>query len=160
MASKQQELEALEKIQEIVRSLGEESYIGFAMEGVVEDAKQNIENDFACSYKSRYESTLEKFRNANVEHEDIQNDLNGQITELKMAVLRKTDEIQKWKKMAEEKAKQVDDEHSRYLAVTGETIDQDKKISSLETKVYDRDMTIMELKAKLYDMMMKEAERC
>ena len=160
MASKQQELEALEKIQEIVRSLGEESYIGFAMEGVVEDAKQNIENDFACSYKSRYESTLEKFRNANVEHEDIQNDLNGQITELKMAVMAKANEIKELKDLADKKSKEAAEENSRYLDSTCKIVEKDQEIQNLRSEAKDQKLVIMELKAKLYDMMMKEAERC
>lgn len=55
MTTKDQERKALEQIREIVESLGEDSYIGMAMIGVLEDAKQNIENDWACSNYDRWQ---------------------------------------------------------------------------------------------------------
>lgn len=51
MSTKQQEHEALEKIREIVSSLGEDSYIGTAFEGCFDLAEQNIEYDAAYSMK-------------------------------------------------------------------------------------------------------------
>ena len=56
MSTKEQELKALEKIRKIVEDLGEESYIGTAFEGCFEIAEENIENDFACSMKNRWET--------------------------------------------------------------------------------------------------------
>jgi hypothetical protein len=53
MTTKQQEREALAKIREIVDGLGEDSYIGTALEGCLEIAEENIDNDFACSMKQR-----------------------------------------------------------------------------------------------------------
>ena len=55
-ATKEQERKALEKIKKIVEELGENSYIGTAFEGCFEIAEENIENDFACSMKQKYES--------------------------------------------------------------------------------------------------------
>lgn len=60
MATKEQERKALEKIRKIVADLGEDSYIGTAFEGCFEIAKENIENDFACSMKQRYERASEE----------------------------------------------------------------------------------------------------
>lgn len=40
MTTKDQERQAIEKIRKIVEGLGENSYVGFAMEGVLELAKQ------------------------------------------------------------------------------------------------------------------------
>lgn len=51
MATKAQERKALEQIRKIVEGLGENSYIGTAMEGVWEMAEENIENDFGNSAK-------------------------------------------------------------------------------------------------------------
>lgn len=62
-ATKDQELEALEKIKAIVESLGPDSYVGTAFEGCFEIAKDNIGNDFACSMKQRVEK-LEKANQA------------------------------------------------------------------------------------------------
>lgn len=56
MATKEQELKALEKIRKIVEDLGEGSYIGTAFEGCFEIAEDNIGNDFACSMKQRWEA--------------------------------------------------------------------------------------------------------
>lgn len=56
MTTKEQEKQALEKIRKIVESMGEYSYIGMAMVGVLEDAERNIEEDAAYSMKQRYES--------------------------------------------------------------------------------------------------------
>lgn len=56
MTTKQQEREALAKIKEIINGLGEGSYVATAFEGCYEIAIENIDNDFACSMKQRYES--------------------------------------------------------------------------------------------------------
>lgn len=49
--TKEQERQALKKIRSIVESLGEDSYIATAFDGVWEIAEENIENDFAGSCK-------------------------------------------------------------------------------------------------------------
>ncbi len=56
MATKEQERKALAQIRKIVDSLGEDSYIGMAFEGCYEIAEENIDNDFGCSMKQRWES--------------------------------------------------------------------------------------------------------
>ncbi|MCD8397504.1 MAG: hypothetical protein LUD12_10070 [Lachnospiraceae bacterium] len=56
MATKNQEMEALKKIKEIVADLGKDSYLAIAFEGCFEDAEDNIGNDFGCSMKQRFES--------------------------------------------------------------------------------------------------------
>lgn len=58
MTTKDQEREALAKIKEIVDGLGPDSYIGTALEGCLEIAEENIENDFACSMKQRVEASV------------------------------------------------------------------------------------------------------
>jgi SMC interacting uncharacterized protein involved in chromosome segregation len=49
IATKEQERKALEQIREIVKGLGEDSYIGMAFEGCFEIAESNIDNDFGSS---------------------------------------------------------------------------------------------------------------
>lgn len=60
MPTKAEERKALAQIRAIVDALGEDSYIGIALAGCLDDAETNIENDFALSMKDRYESALEK----------------------------------------------------------------------------------------------------
>ena len=57
-ATKDQEREALEKIKAILDTLGPDSYVGTAFEGCIEDAEENIENDFACSMKQKVEAVV------------------------------------------------------------------------------------------------------
>lgn len=51
MVTKEQERKALEQIKKIVDSLGADSYIATAFDGCFEDARENIENDFALCIK-------------------------------------------------------------------------------------------------------------
>jgi len=56
MTTKEQERQAIEKIRKIVEGLGENSYVGFAMEGVLELAEDNIREDTAYSMKKHREN--------------------------------------------------------------------------------------------------------
>lgn len=49
MTTKEQERKALEQIKKILGTLEENSYVATAMKGMVEDAEDNIENDWAMS---------------------------------------------------------------------------------------------------------------
>lgn len=59
MPTKAEERKALAQIRAIVDALGEDSYIGIALAGCLDDAEMNIENNFALSMKERYKSVLE-----------------------------------------------------------------------------------------------------
>ena len=59
MTTKEQERKALEQIRKIIAGLGDDSYIGMAFEGVLEDAADNIENDFGNSWRQRTEKAQE-----------------------------------------------------------------------------------------------------
>ena len=63
-ATKEQERKAVEKIRKIINELGQGSYVGIALEGCLEDAESNIENDFADSMKSRLEHSEKRLREA------------------------------------------------------------------------------------------------
>lgn len=59
-ATKQQERETLEKIQKMVELLGPNSYLATAFEGCFDDARDNIENDFAFSMNGRWQDAEQK----------------------------------------------------------------------------------------------------
>lgn len=59
-ASKAQEREALAEIRRIVSTLGNDSYIATAFKGCIEDAAENIENDWACSMYDRWQTAEAK----------------------------------------------------------------------------------------------------
>lgn len=56
MTTKEQERKALEQIRKIVEGLGENSYVGTALDGCLQDAQDNIDDDAAYSMKSRWET--------------------------------------------------------------------------------------------------------
>lgn len=62
-ATKEQERKTLAQIKKMVADLGSDSYIATAFEGCFEIAEKNIENDFACSMKQKYEAANEKATN-------------------------------------------------------------------------------------------------
>lgn len=71
MTTKDQERKAVEKIRKIVEELGENSYVGFAMEGVLELAEDNIREDTAYSMKKNAEIAWERADKAEKENKDL-----------------------------------------------------------------------------------------
>lgn len=71
MTTKDQERQAIEKIRKIVEGLGENSYVGFAMEGVLELAEDNIREDTAYSMKENAEIAWERADKAEKENKDL-----------------------------------------------------------------------------------------
>lgn len=82
MTTKEQERQAIEKIRKIVEGLGENSYVGFAMDGILELAEDNIREDTAYSMKERAEIAQKDARKAEKENKD----LKAEIEDLKKTV--------------------------------------------------------------------------
>lgn len=90
MTTKEQERQAITKIRRIVEGLGENSYVGTAMEGVLEVAEQNIEYDAAFSLKGEAEVSEKRKREVEEENEKLKklleeerkiaNNLRAQLT--------------------------------------------------------------------------------
>ena len=76
-ATKQQEREALEKIKAIVAPLGPRSYVGTALEGCLEDAEVNIENDFGDSMKARWRDAEKRVAQAVKETAEAKEELEA-----------------------------------------------------------------------------------
>ena len=146
MTTKEQERKALEQIEKIISGLGENSYIGTAMEGMIEDARENIENDFALSWKDRAE-TAEKACDLrrNQAHE-----LEKQVEELTATVNLRNMEIESKEKDIELLSKKCDENEERWKKEYCARIDTELKNEKLNEE-------IIRLKAKLYDLMTKEA---
>lgn len=75
MTTKEQERQAIEKIRKIVEGLGENSYVGFAMEGVLELAEDNIREDTAYSMKKNAEIAWERADKAETENKDLKKEV-------------------------------------------------------------------------------------
>lgn len=141
-----QEREALAKIREILEDFSpEDTYIGKAFEGCVEQAEENIRNDWMLSWKHRYEAkanSVDGILNAN--------------TELKRALNQRDDTIARLNAMNEDAGREMS-------SMTDERIKLRREGSELRCKLAEATktsdglkQTILELKAKLYDMMTRE----
>lgn len=144
MSTKQQELESLKKILEIVVELGLDSYIATAFEGCFEVAKSNIENDFADSMKARWQDADRKL-----------NEANGTIKELRV----KLAESEKGYEAAHATAQQIAEEKDAEIAsIKNELINAGKMadcIKEYQRRIEKAEGEIICLKAKLYDCLIK-----
>ena len=104
MMTKQEEREALAKIEQILQAAGPDSYIGMAFAGCCEIARYNIENDFGVSMQDNIDTWR---RNAGAEH-DMRIRAEDECETLRRAVARKADEIQSLRQQLKaERAKQI-----------------------------------------------------
>lgn len=85
VATKEQERKAIQKIRKIVEELGENSYVGFAMEGVLELAEDNIREDTAYSMKKNAEIAWERADKAEKENKG----LKKEVEDLKKTVKKR-----------------------------------------------------------------------
>lgn len=87
--TKAEERKVLAQIRKLVESTGENSYIAMAFEGVLEDAEENIENDFGCSWKQRAESAEKKI----TEYKKVRDELVEEREELQKTIEAKNEQI-------------------------------------------------------------------
>lgn len=143
MASKKKEREALEKIADIIESVGgDESYIGRAFEGCYLVAQENIENDFFDSWKRRAESKDEEIDASHRQIASLQDKCSKKdkyINDSAKTICQQEDIIRGLREDLE-KCRQ-----ERTEALQG----FEQKTQDLETAKDE----IIKLKAKLYDMM-------
>lgn len=93
MITKEQELKALAQIKKIVEGLGEDSYVATAFEGCFEIARDNIDNDWACSMKQRAESAEQiagKLQDLNAE---LRKQLDTTISEAQKEIAYRDDRL-------------------------------------------------------------------
>ena len=158
--TKNEEYDALVQIRGILKDFDpENTYIGKAFEGCVELAKENIDNDWMLSLRSRYENrdrdaakldeiltkTTEKLRESEEARVDLTKELNRKddtVARLEDAKDQLSGEINRLIRTLDHKNAACTDLEGR-LAEAKETAD-------------DLRQTILELKAKLYDMMVRE----
>lgn len=100
MTTKEQERQAIAKIRKIVEELGENSYVGTAMEGVLEVAEQNIEYDAAFSLKGNAEVVERREKEMKERAEKLEEGLKAAQAELAQCKAR-------WKEQQEYLKKQL-----------------------------------------------------
>lgn len=142
MATKEQERKALEQIKKIIADLGENSYISMAMDGMIEDAEQNIENDFAMSWKNRAENYGECCANLRKEYDK----LSERSKELQTKLAEAEDRNTAWYDKYTTLEKKMDD-------ASAELCGREAKIDELTSKCNQQEQDIIALKAKVFDLM-------
>ena len=152
MVTKEQERKALEQIKKNVDSLGADSYIATAFDGCFEDARENIENDFALCMKDRYETERKRAK-----------DLQEEVDRLK-ADLRKEKEcdeelgkaIKKTQEQENATIQMIESERDALKCQVADLLDRESELVSLrddaECRAEVAEAEIIRLKAKLYDL--------
>lgn len=135
MTTKEQERETLKKIEALINSTEAHSYIRTAFDGCIEDAKENIENDFALSWKDRAINAGEKIA------EQAQ-----KLQEAEKAVKDATDRATFY---ANEQQRTLEN-NKRWQAAHEELT---KRAEEQKAKIEEQAAEILKLKAKLYDFM-------
>ena len=152
--------EALRKIQEILKDFDpEDSYIGKAFEGCVEQAEENLRYDGKMSWKAEYESKdrqvarlTEKLAEVNKklrESEVARVDLTKQLNQKDDVIARYIDVVQGKDREIAELDGELDDKDRTYTDLEGRLEESQRQIGTLK-------QTILELKAKLYDIIIRE----
>lgn len=158
---KQREREALESIRNIVKSLGDDSYIAIALDGCLEDAERNIDDAAAYSMKSRLESAENKIRQGEAERQSMLNalerkyriveDLSCKLADAQDMCKRKDAEISKLKSRISELLEDAR-KGSDFI------FEQNNRISELQHRAENAESEVIRLKAKLYDALIEDKE--
>lgn len=90
----------LNEIKEILEGLGPDSYCACAFEGCVEDAEENISNDFAVSMRGRWENEREA-------HEKTRKSLTEKLNEQGQRIAELEAEVQKARQMEAQARKEA-----------------------------------------------------
>lgn len=138
MTAKEQERKALEQIKKIIAGLGENSYVGTAFKGCVEDAETNIEWDAAFSLKDSFNTVQRKL-------EETQEEVKRLSREAEEA----TEDAKAWR----EKYTAVVERRNEYH---DESIKNWNLFREQEDKVAELELEIIKLKARLFDLIDKQ----
>lgn len=85
MTTKEQERAALAKIEKILATVDPDGWLAEAFRGCLDDARQNIENDFVCSYYDRWQHADAKRGEALEELDRTRAELDATRAELEKA---------------------------------------------------------------------------
>lgn len=140
MVTKDQERAALEQIKKIVTSLGEDSYIATAFDGVWDMAKMNIENDWACSVASLSQQVAahdDEIRGVRMEAEASKRSLNALVKDQEKVIV-------------DLKAKIAGLENQLDEATA--CAEQEDMILTMRSQISDLELLVVRLKAKIFDL--------
>ena len=175
--TKAEEYEALSLIRGILKDFSpEDTYIGKAFEGCVEQAKENLNNDWMLSFRSRYENRdrdaakldeiLTKTTNKLRESEEARVDLTKELNQKDDTIARLEDAKNQLESQTvgealirrdyEARIGQMESDY-KALQISYEGLKAAKK-QEAAAEISDLRQTIIELKAELYDLMVSRKE--
>lgn len=146
MTTKEQERKALEKIRGILAGLGDDSYIGTALEGCLEIAEQNIDLDTAFSMKGERDLAEKQVRELKQVRDDLVEEnrhLQARAEKAETIANAKIESADRW-------CAKYHDKHEELARALTDITARDATIDALERE-------IVTLKAKLYDLMIAGA---
>lgn len=141
------ERKALEEIVCILDALGDDSHLGAAFEGCLEDAKIGIETGVVCSMKQRLKHEQQRRVAAEREAQDLVRKLKASVQAEETARARATDLETECGKLRDRIAELVEDRQSRGDSYT--ELRRELRETRYRTEAAEADVIL--LKAKLYD---------
>lgn len=148
MTTKAQELEALNKIREIVEGLGDDSYVGKAFDGCFLQAEENIRNDWMMSWKDRYDE--EQAKNCK---------LSDRLAAMKEGLNRKEDAIARLNELSRIASDEISLRCDEATKLKQSEREARHRLEDAQEEIKLLQADIIKLKAKLYDYMTKEEEQ-
>ena len=140
-ATKEEELKAVEKIEKIIHSLGAESYVGKALEGCLDVARRNIEDDAWDSYKATSEYWCREWEKERSNFVDAHTDAEN------------------WKADAEYYKERFESTKASLEEEREELARSESHVKLLEAMLEAKNNEVIKLKAKLYDLMVEDTEK-
>lgn len=141
--TKEQERKAIEKIREIIASIGGiDSYTGKALEGCLELAEENISNDFWLSFKEKAENATANELKYRAEAQEAKEESEKAKTK-----------IERLQAELNDASKLCVEQHDRIMKVINERQDEENRAIEAEEAAAKLKAENTELKAKLYDLM-------
>lgn len=143
MATKAEEMKALNQIKKIVEGIGgDDSYVGRAFSGCFEMAQDNIENDFWNSMKDQRDIESKRCFEAEKKNSEKDETINRLQRDFEIVCDR---EKKAWERNAE-LLKEVKEGSNTAIENWNKFREQEDKVEALQ-------MEIIKLKARLFDMM-------
>jgi len=144
--TKKEEYEALDRIRGILKDFDpEETYVGKVFEGCIEQAEENLRNDWMLSWKGRYlDEQLKNYR------------LSDKVEALMKTLNQKDDAIARYVGVVQGKDREISRLNGVINNKDAAYTDLEGRLEEAQRQIGDLRQTILELKAKLYDMMTRE----
>lgn len=140
MTTKDQERAILAKIEKLINEAGPDSYIATTFDGILEQAAENIANDWGCNYKEAYEKQTEKLNEAQKDIKALvsqNDDLKEQMKTITGALEAAQDKIKEYQHRIDDVRTEKNETTSKLMHAMEANEAQKAEIVTLKAKLYD-----------------------